>query len=662
MKPFISYAQNFEDVILFRVFKNIKKGVYIDVGACDPVTHSVTKAFYLRGWRGINIEPVDFWFNKLLADRPEDTNLKIAAAAKRGSQKFYEVVDTGLSTSIASIAETHAAEGMKILEREVLTDSLDNICGEHNISEVHFLKIDVEGSEKEVLRGIDLMRIRPWVVVVEATFPNSSILTYKKWEEILFKQNYEFVYFDGLSCFYIPKEREKDLTSFLSNPPNFFDQFICYTEVQKSQQIEELSSRLLEENAALSRAHQELAQSHSELSKTQEELAQSHSELSKTQEEFADTHTELSSTQKELGDTRSVLSAIINSRSWRMTSFLRKLRLYVDKIIHKMRKVFSKYIIQGAKQNSNKDIQNNNGLKLVELVHEHERLRAHLTIKCRDADSIPKVKDAGFVQQIDGKIVQIMHNGLKVIYGGYHGDWMGNIIKGLRGHHEPQEEKAFDELLRYCNPNTCILELGSFWAYYSMWFLKRIPKGRAYCLEPDVNYLSIGQKNMQINGLKADFINASIGNQYIAENEFKTEAGQILRIPQHTVSSVMNHFGIDEIEILHADAQGAELDLLLSSEELFSLGKIRFLVISTHHASFTNSEMTHENCLSFLLTHGAWILCEHNMKKSFSGDGLIVAAMRPEDKVIPSFQVSLCTESDDIEKFKIGQKIENQFT
>ena len=61
----VSYAQNFEDVMLHRALKNIDQGFYIDVGANDPEIDSVTKAFYDMGWRGINIEPVAEWFEKL---------------------------------------------------------------------------------------------------------------------------------------------------------------------------------------------------------------------------------------------------------------------------------------------------------------------------------------------------------------------------------------------------------------------------------------------------------------------------------------------------------------------------------------------------------------------------------------------------------------------
>ena len=125
--------------------------------------------------------------------------------------------------------------------------------------------------------------------------------------------------------------------------------------------------------------------------------------------------------------------------------------------------------------------------------------RANLTISCRDADCITKVQNAGCVELVDEVPVQIMHNGLKVHFGGYYGDWMANIIHGLQGHHEPQEEKAFNEILKYSRPNSSILELGSFWAYYSMWYLRSVPYGKAFCVEPDIEHLLVGQKNMQLN-------------------------------------------------------------------------------------------------------------------------------------------------------------------
>src|SRR5262249_55412189 len=156
------------------------------------------------------------------------------------------------------------------------------------------------------------------------------------------------------------------------------------------------------------------------------------------------------------------------------------------------------------------------------------------------------------------------------------------------------------------------------------------PFSTAFCVEPDADHLASGQANMRLNGLQADFVQACVGDAFVAERQFKTESEQLLNIPQHGVASLMDHWKLDAIEILHADVQGAELALLSGCDALIDAGKIRFFVISTHHAFISGSSTMHADCLSHLKARGANILCEHDIDESFSGDGLIVAAMRAE--------------------------------
>ncbi|MFO1146553.1 MAG: hypothetical protein U1E33_08440 [Rhodospirillales bacterium] len=79
----ISYAQNFEDVLLFRCFGKLPDGFYVDIGAFDPVVDSVTKAFYDQGWSGINVEHSPS-IEDLRRDRPRDINLAIAISDAEG--------------------------------------------------------------------------------------------------------------------------------------------------------------------------------------------------------------------------------------------------------------------------------------------------------------------------------------------------------------------------------------------------------------------------------------------------------------------------------------------------------------------------------------------------------------------------------------------------
>lgn len=267
--------------------------------------------------------------------------------------------------------------------------------------------------------------------------------------------------------------------------------------------------------------------------------------------------------------------------------------------------------------------------------------RAVMTLCCKDADTIPKVPGAGKFETVDGVRCQLMHNGIRVLAGGYHGDWMAHIIHGLKGHHEPQEERAFYEVLRYVRPGSTILELGAFWGYYSLWFLRDIPDARAVLVEPDPNNLRLGQRNFALNRLAGEFVHACVGERFLNSVDFVGESNQaLLRIPQYSVDSLCESNKIEHIEVLHADTQGAELSVLKGAQNAIRSGCIRFVFVSTHHQLISGSATTHRDCLALLESYDAHILCEHDVYESYSGDGLIVASFDRADRLIPSIEIS----------------------
>ena len=227
LMKFVSYAQNFEDVILWRALKTPSNGFYIDVGANHPRVDSVTKAFYDRGWRGINIEPLDGLWQHLEVERPGDVNLRLIVANAPSTTTFYEVENSGLSTTEPEIAERHRKAGIAVKELSVAADTLANICAAHVKGEIHFLKIDVEGGTRSVLEGADFRRFRPWIILIEATQPLSQTEDYADWEFLITDYGYEFVYADGLNRFYLALERAYLGTHF-RYPPNVFDDFVSH--------------------------------------------------------------------------------------------------------------------------------------------------------------------------------------------------------------------------------------------------------------------------------------------------------------------------------------------------------------------------------------------------------------------------------------------------
>jgi FkbM family methyltransferase len=242
--PWVSYAQNYEDVVLTRVLADVEKGSYIDVGAQDPRLDSVTLAFYERGWRGINIEPVPHWHALLAQARPGDANLCLAAGDREGRIRFFEIVGSGLSTSDPEFAQRHRAAGLEVIEYEVPVRRLDAVCAEQGVHTAHFLKIDVEGAEREVLRGIRLDVLRPWIVLMEATEPNSRVSRHAEWEARLLERGYSFAYGDGLNRYYLADEHAGLAERF--GPPTVLDDFVRREQVDLAAEIE---SRLADVDA-----------------------------------------------------------------------------------------------------------------------------------------------------------------------------------------------------------------------------------------------------------------------------------------------------------------------------------------------------------------------------------------------------------------------------
>jgi FkbM family methyltransferase len=241
----ISYAQNFEDVMLWRALKNVENGFYIDIGAQDPVIDSVSLAFYEKGWRGIHVEPTPHYADLLRKERPEDSVIQAAVSTSKGFLRFFEIPDSGISTADAAIAAQHVERGFKVHEITVPSiplASIFSLCKHH---EIHWLKIDVEGFESQVLSSWGKAAARPWIVVVESTLPLTQIESHAKWERHLVKHGYSYVYFDGLNRFYVSEQRPELKGAFRSGP-NVFDGFVLngtgsapfWSLIEKRHQIE----------------------------------------------------------------------------------------------------------------------------------------------------------------------------------------------------------------------------------------------------------------------------------------------------------------------------------------------------------------------------------------------------------------------------------------
>jgi FkbM family methyltransferase len=267
----ISYAQNGEDVVLWRALRHVEKGFYIDIGACDPDELSVTRVFYDLGWSGINVEPSKEFHDRCVARRPRDVNLNLAVTAAPGPVRFLNVPGTGLSTTVESMAEAASARGWTVEERQVRGVTLANICAMADGGDIHFLKIDVEGGEHAVLSGGDFERFRPWIVVVEATIPNSTERSEHEWEPLLLRAGYDRCLFDGLNLYYLARERT-ELAPRLTAGANVLDDYVPAALAEARQSLEEarrrgagLETTLARRDALLAAEREALARARAEI-------------------------------------------------------------------------------------------------------------------------------------------------------------------------------------------------------------------------------------------------------------------------------------------------------------------------------------------------------------------------------------------------------------
>lgn len=227
-------------------------------------------------------------------------------------------------------------------------------------------------------------------------------------------------------------------------------------------------------------------------------------------------------------------------------------------------------------------------------------------LKSPDNEHIAKVPDAGQIK--DGYL--IMHNGIKIKPMSYYGDPVLKMLSANKGIHEPQEERVFQEVLKLMPEKATMIELGCYWAFYSMWFQSKVKDASCFLVEPIEENLKYGQENFSINGIKGKFFKGFAGAW---TGEMK-DGNKI-----YSVDGLVELNNIAFIDILHSDIQGAEYDMLKGAEKTIKERKVGYIFISTH------SNKLHNKCLSFLKQHGFIIISSVDLFESFSLDGLIVA-------------------------------------
>jgi FkbM family methyltransferase len=251
--------------VYYSFFLDLEKGFYVDVGASDPVKYSVTKLFYDKGWRGVNIEPIKHHYESLRAQRPRDINLNIGAGNKNTTITFHEYIDgDGLSTFSTDMVKEydHLEDELykKTKEYDVRVLTLKDIFIKNKVEKINFMKVDVEGFEYDVLVGNDWNAFRPEVICIEA----NHIL--KDWRPLLKGNHYELAFFDGLNEYYTDsKTNRRSKFDFVGNVVLKNDGGISNSEytlmrelVNEIQEKQQMIDDIQTKNVQLNEQHQVL--------------------------------------------------------------------------------------------------------------------------------------------------------------------------------------------------------------------------------------------------------------------------------------------------------------------------------------------------------------------------------------------------------------------
>lgn len=208
-KPSIHYGEFGEDVFINRIFKDIKIGRYVDVGCYHPFKGSLTAQLYKKGWNGINIDLSKSSIDLFNIVRKKDINLNLAISDFDGETNYYE--NSPINQQNSLIKDNDNQKKIKIQCKR-----LSSILLENHYNNFEYLNIDVEGSEQNVINGIDLSKYRPILITIENN--NLHLKDYIESEiyNILIKNNYTFINKTGVTNFFLKNEYAKNFLKLIS--------------------------------------------------------------------------------------------------------------------------------------------------------------------------------------------------------------------------------------------------------------------------------------------------------------------------------------------------------------------------------------------------------------------------------------------------------------
>ncbi len=166
-----SYSLSSVDLIVDRLFSNISKGIYIDIGCNHPIKYNNTYLLHKKGWNGINIDLDKESINEFNSLRKKDCNIQELVGSVDGEEKeiYYYHERSAINTVSKALADKRETKPQKIIKKK--TKSLNKIIesSPFNNKKINFMSIDIENYEYEVLKYFNFQKYEIDVIVTEYT-------------------------------------------------------------------------------------------------------------------------------------------------------------------------------------------------------------------------------------------------------------------------------------------------------------------------------------------------------------------------------------------------------------------------------------------------------------------------------------------------------------
>ncbi|MEJ7627566.1 MAG: FkbM family methyltransferase [Ferruginibacter sp.] len=197
------YSQHGEDFILNKIFKNKKKGFFVEIGCLDGIEFSNSYFFEKKGWNGICLEAHNDFIGALKKNRPGSQIVHCAVGEKNMDEVIFYANRIGSLSTLDKSQEERWVKNYReyfdgFVEQKVQMRTLNSVFKELQVTKIDFISLDIEGYEIEALQGLDLEKFKPNIFVIEYKDDDHK----KGLEEILFKNGYFFIGLLGCNLFY----------------------------------------------------------------------------------------------------------------------------------------------------------------------------------------------------------------------------------------------------------------------------------------------------------------------------------------------------------------------------------------------------------------------------------------------------------------------------